>query len=78
MADDINLGIGFDVSGAEGDESEIEKQIDEAMKEHPAFSEKDLEDLVGAANTMLKDRGVTPMKLNKALKNKFSRSCNLR
>ena len=29
MADDINLGIGFDVSGAEGDESEIEKQIDE-------------------------------------------------
>ena len=51
--------------------ADLEKQVDAAMKEHPEFTEADLDDLVNAANGMLKDRGITPIKLNKALKNRF-------
>lgn len=51
--------------------ADLEKQVDTALKEHPEFTESDLDDLVKAANGMLKDRGVMPIKLNKALKNRF-------
>ena len=43
--------------------SEIEKQITDVLKKHNDFTEDDMNDLLGAANQMLADRGCDAIKM---------------
>jgi len=52
---------------------ELEDQVVRLASEGDGFTQKDLDDLVGAANTMLKDRGAKPLVLRGSLSYKIRR-----
>ena len=50
---------------------ELGKQIDQILRDSDTLTEKDLGDLVGAANKMLEERGAKPFRLDSSIRHKF-------